>query len=173
MEKGHGRRRRAQRGATGVEIPGPCALATMELRTYLEYNRAALVDYGRRRRNGKAVSTSRAEGSAKVNSEQLDPQVFSTPVPGLDGGHPASQLQTRSINSFTGRPHSAWRSVPAARLVRGRNKRPECGASLSYLNLRFRKARDSDPGGISPARSVALKPVRGRGDIERSKVVAS
>ncbi|KGM85904.1 hypothetical protein rosmuc_04240 [Roseovarius mucosus DSM 17069] len=35
---------------------------TMELQTYLEYNRAALVDYGRRRRNGKAVSTSRAEG---------------------------------------------------------------------------------------------------------------
>ena len=35
---------------------------TMELQTYLEYNRATLVDYGRRRRNGKAVSTSRAEG---------------------------------------------------------------------------------------------------------------
>lgn len=34
----------------------------MELQTYLEYNRATLVDYGRRRRNGKAVSTSRAEG---------------------------------------------------------------------------------------------------------------
>lgn len=34
----------------------------MELRTYLEYNRAALVDYGRRRRNEKAISTSRAEG---------------------------------------------------------------------------------------------------------------
>ncbi|AEI95557.1 ISKra4-like element ISRli1 family transposase [Roseobacter litoralis] len=35
---------------------------TMELRTYLEYNRAALVDYDQRRRCGKAVSTSRAEG---------------------------------------------------------------------------------------------------------------
>lgn len=35
---------------------------TMELRTYLENNHAAIVDYGRRRRNGKAVSTSRAEG---------------------------------------------------------------------------------------------------------------
>lgn len=34
----------------------------MELRTYLEYNRAALVDYGSRRRSGKAISTSRAEG---------------------------------------------------------------------------------------------------------------
>ena len=38
------------------------AARAMELQTYLEYNRAALVDYGRRRRNGKAVSTSRAEG---------------------------------------------------------------------------------------------------------------
>ncbi len=35
---------------------------TMELQTYLQYNRAALVDYGHRRRNGKPVSTSRAEG---------------------------------------------------------------------------------------------------------------
>ena len=35
---------------------------TMELQTYLEYNRAALVDYDLRRRSGKAVSTSRAEG---------------------------------------------------------------------------------------------------------------
>ena len=34
----------------------------MELRTYLEYNRAALVDYGSRRRSGRAISTSRAEG---------------------------------------------------------------------------------------------------------------
>lgn len=35
---------------------------TMELQTYLEYNRAALVDYSQRRRTGRAVSTSRAEG---------------------------------------------------------------------------------------------------------------
>ncbi|WP_299870065.1 ISKra4 family transposase [uncultured Roseobacter sp.] len=35
---------------------------TMELQTYLEYNCAALVDYDLRRRSGKAVSTSRAEG---------------------------------------------------------------------------------------------------------------
>ena len=35
---------------------------TMELQTYLQYNRATLVDYGHRRRNGKPVSTSRAEG---------------------------------------------------------------------------------------------------------------
>ena len=35
---------------------------TMELQTYLEYNRTALVDYDLRRRSGKAVSTSRAEG---------------------------------------------------------------------------------------------------------------
>ena len=35
---------------------------TMELQTYLHYNRAALVDYDLRRRRGKAVSTSRAEG---------------------------------------------------------------------------------------------------------------
>lgn len=35
---------------------------TMELQSYLEYNRAALVDYDQRRRGGKAVSASRAEG---------------------------------------------------------------------------------------------------------------
>ena len=34
----------------------------MELQTYLDYNREALVDYDLRRRSGKAVSTSRAEG---------------------------------------------------------------------------------------------------------------
>lgn len=38
------------------------AARTMQLRTYLQYNRAALVDYGRRHHDGKAVSTSRAEG---------------------------------------------------------------------------------------------------------------
>lgn len=35
---------------------------TMELRTYLENNRTATVDYGRLRRHRKAVSTSWAEG---------------------------------------------------------------------------------------------------------------
>ncbi len=38
----------------------------MELRTYLEYNRATLVDNGRRRRSGKAISTSRADGRPAV-----------------------------------------------------------------------------------------------------------
>lgn len=52
----------------GLTIGRTCEAAftaiarTMELRTYLEYNRAALVDYGKRRRNGKPVSTFRAEG---------------------------------------------------------------------------------------------------------------
>lgn len=35
---------------------------TMDLQTYLTHNLAALVNYGHRRRQGKAVSTSRAEG---------------------------------------------------------------------------------------------------------------
>lgn len=38
------------------------AARTMDLQTYLLHNLSALVDYGRRRRQGKAVSTSRAEG---------------------------------------------------------------------------------------------------------------
>lgn len=38
------------------------AARTMALQTYLLHNLSALVDYGRRRRQGKAVSTSRAEG---------------------------------------------------------------------------------------------------------------
>ncbi|MDR7127399.1 hypothetical protein J2X53_004248 [Pseudorhodobacter sp. 4114] len=38
------------------------AARTMDLQTYLTHNMSALVDYGRRRRQGKAVSTSRAEG---------------------------------------------------------------------------------------------------------------
>jgi len=35
---------------------------TMELRTYLEYNRPAVTNYARRKQQGRAVSTSRAEG---------------------------------------------------------------------------------------------------------------
>ena len=34
----------------------------MELKTYLEYNHSAVANYAHRRRQGKAVSTSRAEG---------------------------------------------------------------------------------------------------------------
>jgi hypothetical protein len=34
----------------------------MELRTYLEFNRLAVANYARRRQQGRAVSTSRAEG---------------------------------------------------------------------------------------------------------------
>lgn len=38
------------------------AARTLELKTYLEYNRPALVNYNHRRRKGMPVSTSRAEG---------------------------------------------------------------------------------------------------------------
>jgi len=38
------------------------ASRAMDLRTYLSHNLSAIVNYGRRRRQGKAVSTSRAEG---------------------------------------------------------------------------------------------------------------
>ena len=38
------------------------ASRTQDLQTYLKHNISAVVDYGRRRQSGKAVSTSRAEG---------------------------------------------------------------------------------------------------------------
>lgn len=38
------------------------AARTLDLQTYLNHNISAVIDYGRRRRQGKAVSTSRAEG---------------------------------------------------------------------------------------------------------------
>lgn len=38
------------------------AARTMDLQTYMTHNLSALVNYGCRRRQGKAVSTSRAEG---------------------------------------------------------------------------------------------------------------
>ncbi len=41
---------------------------TMELQTYLENNCTALVNYGYRRRNGKPVSTSQAEGLVNDNA---------------------------------------------------------------------------------------------------------
>ena len=53
---------RSQTGGRTNDAAFSAVSRTMELRTYLEYNRAALVDYGHRRRNEKPVSTSRAEG---------------------------------------------------------------------------------------------------------------
>jgi len=38
------------------------ASRTLDLQTYLKHNLLAIANYGRRRRKGKAVSTSRAEG---------------------------------------------------------------------------------------------------------------
>ena len=78
-----------------------------ELRSYIESNEGALIDYGQRHRAGKPISTSRAEGtvnnlvSARMNkrrqmrwSPRGAHRVLQVRAAVLDGrfGHPAIQL---------------------------------------------------------------------------------
>jgi len=78
-----------------------------ELRSYIENNEGALIDYGQRYRAGKSISTSRAEGtvnqlvSARMNkrrqmrwSPRGDQRVLQVRVAVLDGrfGYQAIQL---------------------------------------------------------------------------------
>ena len=86
---------------------GRLAARCMELRSYIENNEGALIDYGQRHRAGKPISTSRAEGtvnqlvSARMNKRQQmrwSPRgahrVLQVRAAVVDGrfGHPAIQL---------------------------------------------------------------------------------
>jgi UDP-N-acetylmuramate-alanine ligase len=59
-------------GAGATRLVARCA----ELRSYIETNESALIDYGQRHRAGKPISTSRAEGtvnqlvSARMNKRK-------------------------------------------------------------------------------------------------------
>ena len=90
-------------GAGARRLVARCA----ELRSYIENNEGALIDYGQRHRAGKPISTSRAEGtvnqlvSARMNKRQQmrwSPRgahrVLQVRAAVLDGrfGHPAIQL---------------------------------------------------------------------------------
>ena len=86
-------------GAGARRLVARCA----ELRSYIESNKGALIDYGRRHRAGKPISTSRAEGtvnqlvSARMNKRQ---QMRWSPR----GAHRVLQVRTAVLDGRLGHP---------------------------------------------------------------------
>ena len=86
-------------GAGAKRLVARCA----ELRSYIETNEAALIDYGERYRAGKPISTSRAEGtvnqlvSARMNKRQ---QMRWSPR----GAHRVLQVRTAVLDGRFGHP---------------------------------------------------------------------
>ena len=86
-------------GAGAKRLVARCA----ELRSYIETNEAALIDYGERYRAGKPISTSRAEGtvnqlvSARMNKRR---QMRWPPR----GAHRVLQVRTAVLDGRFGHP---------------------------------------------------------------------